>query len=108
MVHEDDVLHGGVTKKKARAIFDAQLKEFTAGMKSYEAPAREDLEGSVQAHTKCPKCQGPVSALIEDVNPSATFAYDLDILVSIKCSDAVCAWGSRQWRSWTRTKPKEL
>lgn len=108
MVHSDDVLSSGATKRVSDSIFKARLAEFSRGMKSYRPPEKEVLERSVEATTTCGKCKAPVRAVLTDARPSETFATDLDILVSLNCTADGCEWTSNQWRTWVRTKPTEL
>lgn len=107
---EDDgaILRDGMSARASKTIFEARLRGWMAHVKSYAPPERSALEKAVEDTTKCAKCQGGVRAVLEDCNPSNTFAYDLDILVSINCRDAACGWTSKQWRPWVRTKPLEL
>lgn len=108
MVDQGDVLRHTATKKTTAAIFEARWKEFTSSFKNYAAPDQTLLQNSVEEHTTCGKCKGGVRAVLVDAKPSNTFAYDLEVLVSLNCRDAKCAWTSNQWRTWVRTKPTEL
>jgi hypothetical protein len=108
MVDQGDVLRGSATKKTTAAIFEARWKEFASGFKNYAPPDQAVLQDSVEGTAKCGKCKGGVRAVLVDAKPSNAFAFDLEILVSLNCRDAGCAWTANQWRTWVRTKPTEL
>jgi hypothetical protein len=108
MVDDSNVLRHTAAERKLKEVFAARWKDFTNEMKGYEPPAREDLERVVEDTGKCGKCKGGVRAVLAEVQESRAFAIDLEILVSLNCRDAACGWSSRQWRTWTRTKPLEL
>jgi uncharacterized protein with PIN domain len=108
MVDSNDILSGTPTNKKLQEVFQQRWKGFVNSLKDYERPEQGLLQESVEATTKCGKCKGGVRAVLADAVPSAAFAYDLEILVSLNCRDAACAWTANQWRTWVRTKPTEL
>lgn len=108
MVDDSNVLRMTPADRKLKEIFAGRWKDFTNEMKGYQPPSREDLERVVEETTKCGKCAGGVRAVLTDVQPSNAFAIDLEILASLNCRDAACGWSTRQWRTWTRTKPLEL
>lgn len=108
MVDENDVLHVTPSERARKARFDAAIKEFSTRFKEYKEPNWAALQGSVEAGTVCGKCRGEIRAVLADVQPSQTFATDLDVLVSMNCRNAECGWTCNQWRTWVRTKPTEL
>jgi bacterioferritin-associated ferredoxin len=108
MVDKKDVMRGSASDRQIRERFERQIKTFKNHMKAYPPPAREVLERSVEATTKCAKCLGGVRAVIHDAQPSFSHASDLEILVALNCRNAECGWTSNQWRPWVRTKPTEL
>ena len=108
MVDTNDILSGTPTNKKLQAVFQQRWKAFLGDMKNYEPPDQAVLQESVEKSAKCGKCAGWVRAVLVDVQPSSAFAFDLEILVSLNCRDAACAWTANQWRTWVRTKPTEL
>jgi len=108
MVDKEDVLRQSPSERKLKENFERRMKAFAQEFKEYEPPTREALETAVEDTTKCGKCAGGVRAVMENVQPSNAFAYDLEILVSLNCRDGACGWTARQWRTWVRTKPLEL
>lgn len=109
MADDSEVIRdAGISKRTMDRIFRDRMREWGVTFKAYKMPEEMDLIRAVEANTKCAKCGSAIRCVFMDMQKSESFECDLHFLASISCSSTECGWNVRQWRTWVRTRPKEL